>query len=452
MSGLVIRNVTVVDPQGSRTAVLPAHDIVVAGNRIADIRPTAPGVPVPPPGDQAGGAAEVIDGTGLVALPGLINCHAHAAMVLFRGAAEDVTIEAWFNDHIWPMESNLTPDDVYWGALLAAAEMIQSGITTVADHYFHMDRVAQAMADAGLRAHLAPTMFGHNPRQELDAAADFAATWSGAAGGRITAWLGPHAPYTCPPDFLREVGGEARRLGLGVHIHVSETVQQVLTSLQRHRRTPIGVLEDAGLLEVPLLCAHAAHATPEDVTLLASSGAGVAHCPKTFLKLAAGIAPVVAMRRHGIPVGLGTDGAASNNTLDIVEQMRLAALLQKHTQGDPRVLTVDEALALATGEGARALRQGETLGRLAPGFLADIILVRVDGVHTRPSHDLRAALVYGVRASDVDTVIVDGRVLMRGRRLLTVDIEQALREAQDRMARLAERGHGRRMHTYDVNG
>ena len=447
----VVRNVTVVDPQGSRTAVLPHQDIVIAGNRIAAIRPTTPAPPVPPlAGDRE--AAEVIDGTGLVALPGLVNCHAHAAMVLFRGAAEDVTLEAWFNDYIWPMEANLTPDDVYWGALLAAAEMIQSGITTVADHYFHMDRVAEALRDAGLRAHLAPTMFGQNPRQELDAASSFAASWGGAAGGRITPWLGPHAPYTCPHTFLREVAAEARRLGLGVHIHVSETVPQVLTSLRQHGKTPIGVLEEAGLLEVPLLCAHATHATPDDVAALAAAGAGVAHCPKTFLKLAAGIAPVVAMRRHGIPVGLGTDGAASNNTLDVFEQMRLAALLQKHAQGDPRVLTVDDALALATGEGARALRQGELLGRLAPGFLADIILVRVDGPHARPVHSLPAALVYSVRASDVDTVIVDGRVLMRGGRLLTVDIDQALREVEGRVARLSDRRHGRRLQTYGAEG
>jgi 5-methylthioadenosine/S-adenosylhomocysteine deaminase len=248
------------------------------------------------------------------------------------------------------------------------------------------------------------------------------------------------------------VAAEARRLGLGVHIHVSETVPQVLTSLRQHGKTPIGVLEEAGLLEVPLLCAHATHATPDDVAALAAAGAGVAHCPKTFLKLAAGIAPVVAMRRHGIPVGLGTDGAASNNTLDVFEQMRLAALLQKHAQGDPRVLTVDDALALATGEGARALRQGELLGRLAPGFLADIILVRVDGPHARPVHSLPAALVYSVRASDVDTVIVDGRVLMRGGRLLTVDIDQALREVEGRVARLSDRRHGRRLQTYGAEG
>ncbi|MBK9944661.1 MAG: amidohydrolase [Kouleothrix sp.] len=440
MYDLLIQRCILLDP-GAAGDPPAAHDLAIQGQRIAAVQPA---------GSIAAAAAhELIDGAGMAALPGLINTHAHAAMVLFRGAAEDVPVEAWFNEYIWPMETNLTPEDVYWGAMLAAAELIESGVTTVADHYFAIDSVAEAIVQSGMRAHLAPTLFGQGaPRDELDQAGAFAARWHGAAGGRIRAWLGPHSPYLCPPEFLRAVAAEAKVLGLGCHIHVSETAEQVQASRERHGLTPIRLLAQLGMLDTPLLCAHAAHATPEEIGLLAAHGAGVAHCPKTFLKLAAGIAPIEAMRAQGVAVGVGSDGAASNNTLDMLEQLRLAAMLQKHTLGDARALPAAEALALATSGGARVLGQTGELGTLAPGALADIILVRIDGAHIQPIHNLPAALVYSARASDVDTTIVDGRVLMRGRRLLTLDKAMIFREVGARVARLRERQHGRRLQTY----
>jgi 5-methylthioadenosine/S-adenosylhomocysteine deaminase len=435
---LVIRDVTVVDP-GAAIRILPSHDVAIAGNRIASVVPT---------GGAASDAARVIDGGGMVLLPGLVNTHAHAAMVLFRGAAEDVTVESWFNDIIWPMESALTPDDVYWGTLLAAAEMIESGVTTVADHYLFADRAAEAVAASGMRGHLAWTMFGHDGAAELDRSARFAADWHRGAGGRIRVWLGPHSPYLCPPEFLRAVAGEAARCGLGSHIHVAETAQQVALCRAQHGVSPFRLLQQTGLMDQALLCAHAAHPDGDDLALLAAHPAGVAHCPKTFLKLAAGIAPVSRMRELSIPVGLGSDGAGSNNTLDIFEQMRLAAMLQKHQTGDPRALTVHDALALATTGGAAVLGQSTDLGRVADGYLADLILVRTDGAHVQPVHDVAAALVYSVRASDVETVIVDGVILMEGRRLLTIDKRAVLREAAQRVARLTRRRPERRLQTY----
>ncbi len=442
MYTLLIRNVTAVDPAGGATHVLPGHDLAITGNRIVAVQPTG----------QIGTdqASEVIDGAGMAALPGLINTHAHTAMVLFRGAAEDVPIEQWFNDHVWSLETNLTPDDVAWGMRLGIAEMIESGVTTVADHYFEMHLIAEAVEESGLRAHLAPTMFGVDPRAELAAAAAFAGRWHGAADGRIQAWLGPHAPYTCSPEFLRQTAHEARALGLGCHIHVSESASQVEASIKAHGVTPIRLLQQLGLMDGRLLCAHAAHATPDDIALLVANGAGVAHCPKTFLKLASGIAPVTAMRAAGVPVGLGSDGAASNNTLDIMEQMRLAAMLQKHERADARALPLGDALAMATSEGARVLGQEHELGRLAAGYLADVILVRLDGTHVQPVHDVAAALVYAARAGDVDTTIVDGRVLMRERRLLTLDKGAIIREVAGRAKRLGQRDHGRSLQTYQA--
>jgi 5-methylthioadenosine/S-adenosylhomocysteine deaminase len=441
MYDLLIQDVTVVDPQATRVQILPGYDIGVRGNRITAVQPTGQIAP-----EQA---AELISGAGMAAMPGLINTHAHCAMVLLRGSAEDVPIEIWFNDYIWSMEANLTPEDIYWGALLAAVELIEGGVTTVADHYFAMDQVAQAIAQSGLRGELAWTMFGQGDGQsEIEQAARFAEQWHGASGGRIHVWLGPHAPYTCSPDFLRTVAQQARQLGLGCHIHVSETAAQVQASLAQHGVTPIQLLKQLGLLDGPALCAHAAHATPEDIALLADHGVGVAHCPKTFLKLAAGIAPVVAMRERGLAVGLGSDGAASNNTLDIWEQMRLAAMLQKHERADARVLSISEALSMATCEGARVIGQAANLGRLAPGYLADLILVRLDGAHVQPVHDIGAALVYAARASDVDTTIVDGQVLMRNRQLPMLDKAAIIREVAARSARVGQRTPGRQIQAY----
>ena len=275
MYDLLIQRSTVINP-GESLTVLPDHDIAIQGQRIAAVRPAGQIA-----ADMAG---ERIDGARMVALPGLINTHAHAAMVLFRGAAEDVPIESWFNDFIWPMETNLTPEDVYWGAMLATVEMIESGITTVADHYFAMESVAEAIATSGMRGHLAPTLFGQDDAHtELEQATAFAARWNGQANGRIRAWLGPHSPYLCPPEFLHAVATEARTLGLGCHIHVSETAQQVRACVERHGVTPIQLLEQLGLMDVPLLCAHAAHATPAEIELLAERHIGVAHCTNTFL-------------------------------------------------------------------------------------------------------------------------------------------------------------------------
>lgn len=435
---LILRNVTVVDP-GASTRVLPSHDVAVNGNRISAVGPS---------GSQPDGATRTIDGRGMVLMPGLINAHAHAAMVLFRGAAEDVTVEAWFNDIIWPMESHLTSDDVYWGTLLAAAEMIESGVTTVADHYLHADRVAEAISTSGMRGHVAWTMFGQEAFAELERSARFAADWNGAADGRIRVWLGPHSPYICSPEFLREVAAEAGRLGLGSHIHVAETAQQVELCRRQYGVSPFRLLEQVGLMQHPLLCAHAAHPDDDDLGRLALYGAGVAHCPKTFLKLAAGIAPIVQMLECGIRVGLGSDGAASSNTLDIFEQMRLAAMLQKHEEGNPEILTVRHALDLSTTGGAAVIGQHQDLGRVAEGYLADLILVRLDGAHVQPVYDVIAALVYAVRASDVDTVIVDGQVLMEGRRLLTIDKAEVLREVTARAMRLTERRSTARIQTY----
>ncbi|MFL5353417.1 amidohydrolase [Archangium sp.] len=429
------------DPSGSLT-LARNQDILVRGNRIAEIRPT--GRPVEP-------GVTVLEGHRMLAMPGLINTHAHVPMVLFRGLAEDVPIERWFNEFIWPLESNLTEEDVYWGAQLGLLEMIEGGVTTVADHYFFMDRVAQAVEQAGTRAHLGWAMFASRGYKALADSAAFAEHWKGGAGGRITTCMAPHAPYTCDDGFLRASVGHANRLGLGIHIHAAEEMNQTLASVQKRGLTPIQVLEDTGVLSVPVLIAHACGLMPQDIDVLAKRRAhvGIAHAPKTYLKLAMGIAPIRALRKAGVAVGLATDGAVSNNTLDVFESLRLMALMQKHEALDPEVMPISEALDIATRGSAAALGMGERIGTLAPGYQADLILVDTRGAHWQPPHNLTAGLVYSARASDVHTVMVDGRVLMSERRHLTLDKERILAEVAGTMERMARRVPESRIQRYE---
>ncbi|MBN1208592.1 MAG: amidohydrolase [Myxococcaceae bacterium] len=442
MTDTLIRNcyALVPDERGVPT-VASNQDIVIRGNRIAAIRPTGQ---APEPG------LDVIEARHQLAMPGLINTHSHVPMVLFRGLAEDVPIERWFNEFIWPLESNLTEEAVYWGMLLGLIEMIEGGVTTVADHYFFMDQAARAVDQAGTRAHLGWAVFASRGMGVLDETAAFVERWKGGAGGRITTCMAPHAPYTCDDGFLRASVEHARRLGVGIHIHAAEEMGQTTASLEKRGMTPIKVLEDTGILSVPTLIAHGCGLLPEDVERLARyrDHVGIAHAPKTYLKLAMGMTPIRALRKAGIEVGLATDGAVSNNTLDVLESLRLMAMMQKHEASDPEVMPIPEALDIATRGSAAVLGLSDRLGKLAPGYLADLILVDTRGAHWQPPHSLTAGLVYSARASDVQTVLVDGRVIMRDRRLLTLDKERVLAEVSSHMERLARRVPEARIQVY----
>lgn len=439
---LLLRNSYVLHiPREGDVDVLPDHDIAIGGNRISAVEPAGAIDP--------GRARQVIDAGGMVAMPGLINTHAHVSMVLFRGLAEDVPVEAWFNEYIWPVEGNLQAEDVYWGTLLGLAEMIEAGVTGVADHYFYMDQVAKAVEEAGARAALGWAVFDDQGEVMLDRTAQFVERRQGAAGGRITTWLAPHAPYTCDDDFLHASAQRARDLNVGIHIHAAENKQQTQSSLEKRGLTPIQVLEETGILHRPTIMAHATGATLDDIQLLADRPAGIAHSPKTYLKLAMDTAPVVAFREAGVPVGLATDGAASNNTLDIWESMRLMALTQKQAQASPRAMTISETLRIATRDSAQVIGLADRIGSIEPGYLADLILVDMSGAHVQPAHSITANLVYATRASDVQTVIVDGKVIMRDRQLLTLNKADIIEQVNQRLQRLARRVPGRRIQVYN---
>ncbi|MFJ6388638.1 amidohydrolase [Streptomyces sp. NPDC091972] len=419
--------------------------IVVRDGVVASVTSSARAAELP--------AAERIDARGQIALPGLVNCHTHAPMVALRGIAEDLPTEEWFNDVVWPVESNLTERDVELGARLACAEMIRGGVTCFADHYFAMDAVAAVVEECGIRAHLGQAYFSSQGAQGREASLEFALRYRGAAGGRITTALAPHAPYTVDDTDLAATAALAREHGLPVHLHASENRDQAEASLARHGVTPIEVLRRTGILDTDVLIAHGSGILDRDLPLLASAAGrtAVATAPRGYLKFAwPTTTPVRALHDLGIPVGLATDGAASNNSLDVWESMALTALIQKSTTGDPRWLTSRQALHHASLQSARAVGLGDRVGSIAPGRRADIILVDLTGPHTQPVHDLAATLVHSARSSDVRTTIVDGRVLMRDRELLTIDVDTVVAELGERMPALLDRSHGRRIQDYST--
>ncbi|MDJ0461710.1 amidohydrolase [Streptomyces sp. H27-C3] len=399
-------------------------------------------------------SAERIDARWQLAMPGFINCHTHTPMVALRGIAEDMAAEEWFNDWIWPIESNLTDPVVELGAVLACAEVIRGGVTSFADHYFAMDRVAAAVTASGLRANLGSAYFSSQGAEGRERSLDFALRLRGAAGGRITTSLTPHAPYTVDDSDLAATAELAREHRLLVHIHAAENQAQTDSSLERYGVSPIQVLARAGLLDVGLLVAHGTGIRREDLAMLQGSSGriAVATAPKGYLKFGWGTTPIRALRSIGIPVGLATDGAASSNTLDVWESMTLIALVQKSVEADPTWMTARQALDHATRQSARAIGLEGVVGALTPGRRADLILVDLTGPHTQPLHDIAAPLVPKARSSDVLTTIVDGRVLMRDRRLPTLDVPAIVGELAGRITELVKRRADRSIQDYRAEG
>jgi 5-methylthioadenosine/S-adenosylhomocysteine deaminase len=390
--------------------------------------------------DEITEVTSVIDGRDHVALPGFFNAHTHAPMSLQRGWAEDLPFDRWLNEKIWVAESALTEEDVYWGAALAACEMIRGGTVAFADHYFWMDQVARVVEESGMKALLAWCIFGLGAEQEVGGATlerteEFVSRWQNAGAGRIKTILGPHSPYACSPQFLVRAATAAAKLGVGVHLHVAESQEQVKRSMQQYGKTPVAHLAALGIFDVPAIAAHCLYVSDEDIAILADKRVSVPHCPKTYLKLAMGVARVPDLLAHGVNVALGTDGPASNNTMDILESARLTTLLQKNAQRDPEVMPSMQVLKLATQNGARALGFADS-GVLEVGARADVILFDFNKPHLIPRHDLTANVVHSAQANDVDYVIVDGRVLLRKGELTTLDEERILREAERRAFRL----------------
>lgn len=383
----------------------------------------------------------IIDGKNSLVIPGFVNTHTHAAMTLFRGYADDLSLMDWLQNKIWPAEAKLKKEDIYWGTLLAIAEMLKGGTTCFADMYFHMEEAARACQESGIRASLSQGLVGLDKTKGalgLRQSRSLVQNWHNKGDGRITIMLGPHAPYTCPPAYLHKVGELAGELKVPIHIHLAETRGEVEESRQNYGKTPVELVNKIGLLEHNLLAAHCVHLSTEEIGILAAKNVAVAHNPGSNLKLGCGVAPVAGLLQKKVLVSLGTDSAASNNNLDLLEEMRLAALLQKGLQEDPAVIPAETAFKMATINGSRALFLPGEVGTLKQGAKADLAMFKLNKPHFFPLHNLTAHLVYSAGAGDVDLVMVNGRVLMEKGRLLTIDEERILYEASQRAQRLVK--------------
>jgi 5-methylthioadenosine/S-adenosylhomocysteine deaminase len=408
-----IRNVSIVSLH--EPSVVERQDVQIIGNRIAYI-----GQGLEPEG-------EVLDGSGCYLIPGMANLHAHTAMTLLRGVAEDVRVDKWFNEYIWVLERNLTPEHVSLGTLLGAAEMLLSGVTFVADMYFDMDQAAKAYIEAGMRADLSWSAFGAGPdwEERWERSLRFAQDYRGW-DPRITVTLGPHSPYICPHQFLSLAARTAQDMGLKLHIHVSEEENQVSTSLAKHHMTPVQVLQETGVLRDRTLLAHAYYATDRDLELIRQTGSVVAHCPKTYMRFGLVNDLLPRALHSGIRIGLGTDGPASNSTMNLFEVARDAALLAKCATRDPEAAAIRQVLPLLSQAGE--LLGIERLGRIEEGALADLVLVDPRTPNMQPENNILANLLYSLGERNVRTVIVDGKVVVRDGELVSVDLNRLWRE------------------------
>ena len=375
-----------------------------------------------------------IDAKGKVALPGLVNCHTHVPMTLFRGMAEDQPLNTWLKSVIWPLEAKLRTEDIHVGALLGCLEMIKSGTTCFADMYFHEEVIARAVEESGLRGVLAEGIIEAGDKavgeKMLNDGVSFVRSFHGYAGGRVTALLGPHAAYSCSSELLVEIREKASELDVGVHIHLAESREMFREFEESYGSSEVEFLEKIGFLRGHVLAAHCINLSRKDMQVLSVNGVNVAYVPVANMKLGLGAAKVTDLVSLGVNVGLGTDGPASNNSLDMFETVKMAALLQKLTYSNSRVLPVYEVLKMATINGAKALQLDESVGSLEVGKRADIVLVDLSKPHLKPLHDVYANMVYSVRGSDVDTVVVDGEIVMENREVKTLDEQTVMEEAE----------------------
>ena len=388
-------------------------------------------------------ADKIIDAEGKILLPGLINTHTHLSMTLFRGLADDLSLDSWLNDHIWPMEANLNGDYCYIGALLGAVELIKSGTTTFSDKYFYMEDVARAVDDAGIRAVLSYGMidFGDAERREAEIKENMALydACNGMADGRIKVFFGPHSPYTASEELLVKVRELADEHNIGIHIHVSETQKEINDSLDERGIRPFEYLEKIGFLGPDVVAAHCVWLSDEEIEIIKKHGVKVSHNPCSNMKLASGVAPVSKLIDNDICVSIGTDGASSNNNLDLIEELKTASLLQKVSTLDPKVLTSDEAIEMATIKGAEALGLGDEIGSIEVGKKADIILIDTNSANMVPdSSSLSSNVIYSANGSNVDTTICNGKILMENKKLTTLDEDEIYAKAKQAIKELKE--------------
>jgi len=424
---LLIKNCTVV----TMNPALEIHQhgaLAIKGDTITAVGPEKELLPL------ESKAEEILDAQGGAVLPGLINTHTHAAMTLFRGLADDLPLADWLNHHIFPAEKKLNAGWVYWGTLLACAEMILSGTTTFCDMYLFEAEVAKAASEAGMRALVGEVLYdfpspNYGPIEKgfeysLQMIRDF------KNDPLISVAIEPHTPFTCSPDLLKKAGELCKKYKVPLIVHLSETDHEVDQIRSQYQVSPVGHLEKLGLLAPNLIAIHCVALSSEDLNALQRGRVKVAHCPESNMKLASGVAPVVQMLSRGITVGLGTDGCASNNNLDLFHEMDTAAKLHKVHLSDPTVMDAKTVLRMATIEGAKVLQMEQKIGSLEPGKKADVIILDLKKPHLTPLYNLYSHLVYAAKSSDVTQVIINGKRIMKDRQLMTLNLKNIFKQVR----------------------
>ncbi|MBQ9964485.1 MAG: amidohydrolase [Clostridia bacterium] len=426
---MIFENIAVLQANGT---YLPSCYVGVRGDRIAYIGEN-------PPAEDYG---ERINGKDRLLMPGMVNAHTHVAMTLLRGYGEDLPLQSWLFDRIFPFEDKLFSEAVYWGSLLGIAEMLKTGTTSFTDMYYFCDDTVRAVLESGIKANIGRGISCFDPTKRLADLPAYAETrelitqYHGAENGRVLVDVAPHAEYTTRPDLLQDAASLAAEHGLRMHIHVSETASEHKECVGRHGKTPTRLLEQVGMLRQPLTIAHGVWLTDDDVHCLTAHDVTLAHCAKSNLKLGSGIAPVVKFREMGLPVAIGTDSAASNNALDMVDEMRMAALLAKGSTRDAGALPAGEMLFMGTRAGA--LSQGRTdCGDIQIGYRADLVMLDLTDLGLCPSHAPLSNLLYGAGSRAVCMTVIDGRTVYKNGEFLTLDIERVRAETQRAVDKIA---------------
>jgi len=415
-------------PMDQSFSVIEKGAVAIQGNKILDLGSSEEI-------SRKYNSEKISAGEGRVVLPGFINTHTHAAMVYFRGIADDLPLTEWLNDHIWPAENTwLSPSFISDAVELACLEMLKGGVTTYNDMYFFEDAAGESSKRIGMRAVLGsgildfPSVSARSTDEYLDNAKQFVKNWQDDE--LITPCIAPHALYTCGPDTLKKSKTLAEILNVPLHIHLSETQWEVGEVMARYHKRPVEYLADLGFLDESVLAAHCIWLHDKEIDLLAKYKVGVSHCMESNLKLASGFAPVVSMLTAGIKISFGTDGAASNNDLSILSEMATTAKVHKALSNNPTVLDAKTALLMATRWGAEVLGLGHLIGSIERGKIADIIIINIDKPHLTPLYNIYSHIVYAAMASDVEAVMVNGNMVINDRRLMTVDEAEILYKAK----------------------
>ncbi len=431
---LLIKNVDIITMDNASMVIKNGH-IGIKDGRISLISSSLP---------EDVNSKDEIDGKGKIAMPGLVNAHSHSAMTLMRNYADDIALETWLFDNIFPVEAKLTEKDVYWGTMLGIAEMLKSGVVAFADMYMFMDEVARAVTETGIKANICKSpvqFFEGGELKRLDKSQgtiDYYNKYHNSADGRIKVFVEIHSTYMFNEKTLANAAALAKQLNTGIHIHLLETTTEVESSKRDYGMTSVEICKKTGVLDVPVLAAHCVHMTDSDLAIMKEMGCSISHNPTSNLKLGSGIARVPEMLDMGINVCLGTDGAASNNNLNMFEEMNLAALIHKGVSMNPQLMNANNVLKMGTYNGAKALGFSDS-GVIKEGMKGDVILIDTDKPHFYPKNNPISAIVYSAQASDVDTVIIDGKIIMQDRTFKSIDEEKIKYEVDALSSKLLAR-------------